>query len=261
MSITEALAFIYIGTQADTRSGIWKGCAKSLSGEIGIPERTARDILEKMEHGDYIRRFAVPGRHSCYPILVHKFLITNGEHDGEQLNAIDSDGPDELSYFPCEQSVERNGEQGVEHGAAQKRLKTLERRSKETSAAKTAANPDGRFQNIVKAYFDGMKKIGIEPTKDRSDFGALGAWLKNNPNRELESVLASLRHAFVSTDQYPLRPGFRLREFLEHEAKFQRGPLLKSTPKLVLQTNLGPAPKNELTSAGAAKLAAYGVVS
>jgi hypothetical protein len=87
MSTTEALAFIFICSEADTRTGIWKGCAKSLSGELGIPERTARDVLEKMERGDYIRRFAVPGRHACYPILVHKFLITQGEHNGEQLNA------------------------------------------------------------------------------------------------------------------------------------------------------------------------------
>ena len=113
MSITQALAFIYVCSEADTRTGIWKGSAKSLSGELGIPERTARDVLEKMEHADYIRRFAVPGRHSCYPILVHKFLITDGEHDGEQLNAIDSKSPVDLAYFPREQCVE--------HGAAQKR--------------------------------------------------------------------------------------------------------------------------------------------
>src|ERR1017187_4754270 len=108
MSITEALAFIYIGTQADTRNGIWKVSAKSLSGELGIPERTARDVLEKMAHGDYIRRFAVPGRHACYPILVHKFLITNGEHNGEQLNALESTSPADLSYFPREQDGERS---------------------------------------------------------------------------------------------------------------------------------------------------------
>jgi len=33
MSVTEALAFIYICCEADTRTGIWKGSAKSLSGE------------------------------------------------------------------------------------------------------------------------------------------------------------------------------------------------------------------------------------
>jgi hypothetical protein len=124
MSRTEALAFIYICSQADTRTGIWKGSAKSLSGELGLPERTARDVLEKMQHGDYIRRFAVPGCHVCYPILVHKFPITQGEHNGEHLNAIESTSPAELSYFPREHSVEQRGE----HGAAQRRIEKREER-------------------------------------------------------------------------------------------------------------------------------------
>ena len=124
MTITEALGFIYICSQADTRTGIWKGCAKSLSGELGIPERTARDILEKMQHGDYIRRFAVPGRHACYPILVHKFPITQGEHNGEHLNALESLGPADLRYFSREQGVEH----GVEHGAAQRIMEKREER-------------------------------------------------------------------------------------------------------------------------------------
>lgn len=135
MSVTEGLAFVYICSQADTRTGIWKGCAKSLSGEIGIPERTARDVLEKMEHGDYIRRFAVPGRHSCYPILVHKFEITQGEHDGEQLNALESTSPTELSYFYREHGVEQDGEHGVEHGAAQRRSENREMRKEKKKAA------------------------------------------------------------------------------------------------------------------------------
>jgi hypothetical protein len=139
LSITAGLAFIYICSLADTRTGIWKGCAKSVSGELGIPERTARDVLEKMEHGDYIRRFAVPGRHSCYPILVHKYPISQGEHDGEQLNALESRSPADLSYFSREQSVEQDGEHGVEHSAAQRiqetRNKRLEKKKKEAPTA------------------------------------------------------------------------------------------------------------------------------
>jgi len=170
MSITEALAFIYIGTQADTRTGIWKGCAKSLAGELGIPDRTARDILEKMEHGDYIRRFAIPGRHACYPILVHKFLITNGEHNGEQLNAVESTSPTDSAYFPREQSVEKDGK----HGAAQKRLKTEEGKTEKkgkSPAAKTAPPADPRYQSFyssplnpseqsITAPLSGMARIG-----------------------------------------------------------------------------------------------------
>ena len=142
MSITEALAFVYICSQADTRTGIWKGCAKSLAGELGIKERTARDVLEKMEHGDYVRRFAVPGLHSCYPILVHKFPITQGEHNGEQLDALNSIDADSLMYLPektREQNGERSVEHGVKHGAAQRRIENREKRREKTRGENRAA--------------------------------------------------------------------------------------------------------------------------
>ena len=137
MSVTAALAFIYICSEADTRSGVWKGCAKSLSAELGIAERTARDVLERMAHCNYIRRFPVPGRHSCYPILIHKFLITDGEHNGEQLNALESKGPADLAYFPRE----HNGEQSVEHSAAQRRIENREKRREKTPRRKPRRPP------------------------------------------------------------------------------------------------------------------------
>jgi hypothetical protein len=116
MSPMETLAFIYICSQADTRTGIWKGSAGALAGEIGFKPRTARDVIERMEHGDYIHRFPIPGSHVCYPILIHKFPISQGEHNGEQLNAIESTSSGDLAYFPREHDGEVHGE----HGAAQR---------------------------------------------------------------------------------------------------------------------------------------------
>jgi hypothetical protein len=78
MSPLASLAFIYICSQADTRTGLWKGSAGALVGELGLLPRTARDVLERLEHGDYIRRFLRPGERFCYPILVHKFPLTQG---------------------------------------------------------------------------------------------------------------------------------------------------------------------------------------
>jgi hypothetical protein len=146
MSVTEALAFIYICSQADTRLGVWKGSAKSLSGELGLTERTARDVLEKMEHGDYIRRFAVPGRHICYPILIHKFPITQVEHYGEHLNALESLSPTDLRYF----SREQTGEHSVEHGAAQRRREKREqiKKQKIESTRASQAPPSHPFFEI-----------------------------------------------------------------------------------------------------------------
>jgi hypothetical protein len=59
--------------------------------ELCCKEGSARWLLEGLSRKGYIRRLPVPGRHFCYPILVNKYLVTNGEHDGERLSAIASE--------------------------------------------------------------------------------------------------------------------------------------------------------------------------
>jgi hypothetical protein len=202
MSITEALAFIYIGTQADTRTGIWKGSAKSLSSELGFPERTARDVLEKMEHGDYIRRFAVPGRHICYPILVHKFRLTNGEHDGELLNALLSDSPTDLAYFPREQSAELDGKHGVEHGAAQKRINTVEgkRETKEVAPGLPSLSFSGQHFTVTQKQ-DSLLGEAF-PWIDRpAEYRKADSWLEANPDRRPRKANRFLHNWFSRITQ------------------------------------------------------------
>jgi hypothetical protein len=131
MSPLACLAFIYICSQADTRTGIWKGSAGALVSELGLRPRTARDVLERLEHGDYIRRFLRPGERLCYPILVHKFRLTQGEHNGEVVDALSSlfsDGRLDLKYFPCEVDGEVHVGVYGEAGASQRRSKNKEKR-------------------------------------------------------------------------------------------------------------------------------------
>jgi hypothetical protein len=221
LSITEALAFIYICSEADTRTGIWKGSAKSLSGELGIPERTARDVLEKMEHGDYIRRFAVPGRHSCYPILVHKFEITQGEHDGEQLNALESKSPVDLTYFSREQDVEH----GVERSAAQRRSEKREERKKQ--ADKPPADPRfGPFLEFAKGSFEAKHKR--PPTWDcfGKDGSALAAFLRRAPHVTLDMWQTHISSFFESTEPFTLKQGGNLSYFVSRFDTFASGPIL-----------------------------------
>jgi hypothetical protein len=129
MSLQDFAIHQYIASQADTRTGIWKGSAGALAGELNISPRMARRFLERLGRGDYIRRFPVPGKHVCYPILVHKFSITDGEHKGEQLDAITSLSPIDLRYRPSE-----NGEQEGEHVSPQKILETGDGRKKKGNA-------------------------------------------------------------------------------------------------------------------------------
>lgn len=226
MSITQALAFIYICSQADTRSGIWKGCAKSLSGELGIPERTARDVLEKMEHGDYIRRFAVPGKHSCYPILIDKFEITQGEHDGEQLSALDSKSPVELAYF----SREQNGERGVEHGAAQRRRENREKRRK--PVAKPAPPADPRFQPFLDFAFKAFEqKHGQRPSWAGKDFKSLSVMLASNKGLSSDELQRRFKNYLSSTEPFTEKQGDSLAYFCTHVDSFMAGPILAAARK------------------------------
>jgi hypothetical protein len=222
MTITEALAFIYICSQADTRSGIWQGSAGALAGELGIPARTARDLLEKMEHGDYIRRFAVPGRHVCYPILVHKFPITQGEHNGEQLNALESKSSVELSHVSREQSVEQHGE----HGAAQRRSEKREERKK--PAAKPPADP--RFApllELAKSAFEAKHKR--PPTWDcfGKDGSALAAFLRRAPYVTPDIWQAHIASFFDSTEGFTVKQGGSLSYFISRFDTFSAGPILE----------------------------------
>jgi len=225
LSITAGLAFIYICSQADTRTGIWKGCAKSVSGELGIHERTARDVLEKMEHGDYIRRFAIPGRHSCYPILVHKYPISQGEHDGEQLNALESKSPVDLAYFSREQSVEQDGEHGVEHGAAQRRQETRNKRPEKKKEA-----PDARFGPFLEFAKNSFETKHNRPQtwdcfgKDGSE---LAAFLRRAPHVTLEVWQTHVRNFFDSTEAFTAKQGGSLAYFIRRFDTFSAGPILE----------------------------------
>jgi hypothetical protein len=213
MTVTQALAFIYVCSEADTRTGIWNGSAKSLSGELGIPERTARDVLEKMEDGGYIRRFAVPGRHSCYPILVHKFLITDGEHFGEQLDALNSIDASALRYLPAEtreQSVERGVQHGVEHGAAQKR-KRIEKEKERKRKAQAPEEPSPSvFSGVHFSVSAKQDQILAEafPWGDRvPEYRKADSWLEANPNRRPRNIPRFLHNWFSrSSNRLVLSP-------------------------------------------------------
>lgn len=221
MSHMEALAFIYIASQADSRTGIWKGCAKSLSGELAIAERTARDLLEKMEHADYIRRFAVPGRHVCYPILIHKFPISQGEHNGEHLNATESISPADLRYFPREHSVKHRGERG----AAQRIQDTIDRKRK--PAAKSARPADPRFQAFVDfAFRSYQRKHGQAPNWAGKDFKNLTDLLRKNQTLTLSELARRWNHYTASTEPFTEKQGDSLAYFCTKFDSFIDGPIL-----------------------------------
>lgn len=143
LSHAEALVFIYITAQADSRTGIWIGSAGALAGELGIPVRTAARLLESLTKKRYLRRFTKPGAHYCYPILVHKYLVTDGEHVGELLNALATMNWRAPVYDRNSRSREHPGEQPGEQLAGQREIRSENREKKASSVPARTPSPTG----------------------------------------------------------------------------------------------------------------------
>jgi hypothetical protein len=234
LSHMECLAYVYIASQADTRSGVWCGSSGALAGEICYPERLARCILESLSRKHYIKRFPTPGRHFCYPILVNKYLVTDGEHAGQRLNAIASQSWSQLVFEKigsfCEQNVKLNVEQNVKQTAPQNRIKNRELRIKTPRAAKPAAPADPRFQSFVDfAYASYSGKHGQKPHWGARDFKSLKALLGQGQNLTSAELERRWTHYSGSTEPFTTKQGDSLSYFCAKFDSFIDGPILGST--------------------------------
>jgi hypothetical protein len=226
MSLQDVAVHQYIASQADTRTGVWHGSAGALAGELSISPRMARRHLEKLSRRGYIRRFPVSGKHVCYPILVHKITITNGEHKGEQLDAINSLSPMDLRY--CRTG---NAEQGGEHWGedvpSQNILETREKRKRQ----KPAATPPADFRRtpfIDVAYKSYERKHGRKPLWQGKDWTGLAAFLKGHSTESLplERLMVLWENYSASTDPFIAKQGDSLAYFCSNINQFQNGPIL-----------------------------------
>jgi hypothetical protein len=234
MSLQDVAVHQYIASQADTRTRIWNGSAGALAGELCISRRMARRVIERLTRGDYIRRFPIPGRHICYPILVHKFLVTDGEHGGEQLNALASISPTDLRYFPGEHRGKQKGQHEGQHVTPQKKLETVEGRMKKNPAAKTAPPADSRFQSFYAFAFESFRvkhnRAPIWNGKDRKNLSAV--LREHGPDAlPLERLRLLWDHFTASTEPFTVKQGDSLAYFCSNLDKFADGPILAASPK------------------------------
>jgi hypothetical protein len=242
MSHLDGLVFIYIASQADTRTGIWNGSAGALAGEICLSSRNARRALERLSlsaKGGYIKRFPVPGSHVCYPILVNKFLVTDGEHKGEHLNARDSKSVGELTYVRSEQECEQIGE----HVTSQKILETREGRKRQKPAATPLA--DQRYQPFVNYAFKSFEaKHGQKPSWSGKDFKSLKALLKRNQPLTPAELERRWNHYVGSTEAFTAKQGYSLAYFCAHIDAFIAGPIAGPKEKISASDPIAASVKN-----------------
>lgn len=197
LSLQDVAVYQYIISQADTRTGIWKGSAGALAGELSMEShRAARHVLENLERGGYIRRFARPGCRFCYPILVHKFTVTQGANEGQVVNALAStfeSGCVSVAFFPCQVDGEVEGQVS----ASQRRIENREERREHQQPPPRVTTEDSLELETKQAAFDVFWERW--PNKQaKSD--ARRAWLKI-PISEYAAVTAGLERWRVS-DQW-----------------------------------------------------------
>jgi hypothetical protein len=228
LTAVAALAYIFMLSEADTRSGIWKGSAQCIATALRIPKSTAKYVLKCLD-GRYIRRFSAPGRHSCYPILLHRFVITQGQHVGLMLDAINSGNEKELEFFEREEFPASSPEL-VQQVGPQRRIENREERKKQ--AGKPPADPRfGPFLELAKASFE--TKHGHPPTWDcfGKDGKELTAFLRRAPHVTFEVWQTHISSFFDSTEPFTVKQGGSLSYFVRRFDTFADGPISATLQK------------------------------
>lgn len=226
MNVKMLAVYIYILSEADTRTGVWKGCAKSLSTALRLPLSTVKYALCKLD-GVYIRRFVVKGRRFCYPILCHKFVLTDGPDVGRMLDALNSTNAKALTFFPEPISPDILPESVPDVGR-QKRIENREGRKKQ--ADKAPADPRfGPFLEFAKASFE--TKHGHPPTWDcfGKDGKELAEFLRRAAYVTIGDWQTHISNFFDSTEPFTIKQGGSLSYFVRRFDTFANGPILAQT--------------------------------
>lgn len=227
MAPLECFLYSAILASADPKTGIWISSAGVLSGLFGIPHRTCRDLLEKLEKSGYVKRFPVQGRHGSYPILVHLFDCSDGAMKGMRLNAKESKDYKNPVYFSRHEDVNEgvndNGNDGVNESATKnienKRTRELEK--KKPSRAKPEVDErHGEFREKLGSYWE-WAKLGKMPW-DGSEAKKMALTLKANPTMTLEEFGICLKNRHNSEG---MNLSSRPRDWLERITDFRAGPL------------------------------------
>jgi hypothetical protein len=197
MNVKMLAVYIYILSEADTRTGIWKGCAQSLASALRLPLSSVKYALSKLD-GVYIRRFMVQGRRFCYPILCHKFVLTNGPDVGRMLDALNSTNENMLRFFPEPISPDIQPESVPDVGR-QKRSEKREVRKEEAPAAPSLSFSGQHFSVTEKQ--DALLGEAF-PWVDRpAEYRKADSWLEANPEKRPKKASRFLHNWFSRISQ------------------------------------------------------------
>lgn len=111
MTYSQAGVYVCILLQADRKTGIWWGCALKLQahGPVGNDLKAMQRCLAYLQARGYIKCLREHGRRGNYPILINKYLVTDGGLRGKVLNAEKSRDYRHPVYDDYQESVTDDG--------------------------------------------------------------------------------------------------------------------------------------------------------
>ena len=224
ITVTEYAVFTILLADADPKSGICKTSAGLLSALYGMAPRTSRDALEKLASKGYIKRFPRQGKHGSYPILVNKFICSDGAMKGKRLNALGSLTWEFPIYEECYERVNDDVNEDVNERAAivpqmENREKRIEK--KKPSRAKQASAVDSRFSEFredFESYFRHCAKA--EAPWEAKESTYLSRWLKANP----KITRPEWRRILQNRGRSPVAHGEPLSVWIGRSLNWMQGP-------------------------------------
>lgn len=152
MSGTMCYLYMCLIIKADHRTGVWRGSAGLASALFDIPVRTARHCMESLEVGEYIKRFMVQGSKSSYPILINKYLCSDGINKGLRLNATLSTSCTSLIYsLSGDQCSELSSDEGSDEGSDVAATTRIEKKEVKEHSVIRREYPE-EFERLWKPY-------------------------------------------------------------------------------------------------------------
>ena len=80
--------FLCLLLLVNDRTGVWEGCARTLSAELCRSERAMSVALNGLESKGYILRDYKLGKQGRYPLIVGEFSISRGPHRGKRIDLV-----------------------------------------------------------------------------------------------------------------------------------------------------------------------------
>jgi hypothetical protein len=185
---------------------------------LGRPERTVRAHCRQLVAAGYIR--TKPTRNG-----IQAWVMKSKKFGSRKPADVTKTAVTRVAEFrhPQGSRVSENGQDG---GRIQTPYKEYITNNIKTP---THLNTDPRFDPIEKHYRKRTQdETAVRAQFDGPDREALSRLLNDQPDKNQEDICKWLDNAFDSTEQIPLKRGFRMVEFCRHYGKYTRGTLSRT---------------------------------